>query len=88
LKKHVSDAKKQANRENSKKSTGPKSDEGKRKAKENAVKHGVYATRRVLRGEDDALYDAVRSEQIKRFSPKTYIDRALVGLHPVLKTLG
>src|SRR5262249_7550193 len=42
------------NRENARKSTGPKSDEGKRKSRANALKHGLRAEVLPLPGEDPA----------------------------------
>ena len=39
----LSDAKLEANRRNAKKSTGPKSDEGKAKVSRNANKHGLFS---------------------------------------------
>jgi hypothetical protein len=45
-----SDKKIEANRENARKSTGPKTDEGKSKSKMNALKHGVLARNTVASG--------------------------------------
>jgi hypothetical protein len=44
----VTPKKLKANRENAKKSTGPKSPEGKKKISQNAVKHGLYAKPLIL----------------------------------------
>jgi len=48
-KKSVSERKRQANRENARKSTGPKSRAGKDKAKMNAVKHGILCDELIIR---------------------------------------
>ena len=42
----------QINRQNSKKSTGPKTDEGKESARQNAMKHGLCASKLALPGEN------------------------------------
>jgi hypothetical protein len=45
-----------ANRQNAQKSTGPKTDEGKAAASQNAVKHGLFAES-VIKGENEAEYE-------------------------------
>jgi hypothetical protein len=55
-KKPVSERKRQANRENSKKSTGPKTASGKRTSSFNATKHGMLA-KKVMYGADGQLLD-------------------------------
>ena len=45
-----------ANRNNSRKSTGPKTDEGKAAVSQNAVKHGIFAES-VIQGENEADYE-------------------------------
>ena len=67
-----------ANRANAKHSTGPKTKNGKLKSSKNAIKHGIYATKTFLWGEDKKLYAAIRLEQNTRFQPKSYVERALV----------
>jgi hypothetical protein len=59
-----------ANRRNARKSTGPRTDEGKQKASENSIKHGLLAREAVIRGEDweeyeihwEGLMDQIRPE--------------------------
>ena len=46
-----------ANRQNSKKSTGPQTVEGKATVSQNAVKHGLF-TDSVIKGENQADYEA------------------------------
>jgi len=71
-------AKREANRKNAKKSTGPNSATGKSKSSQNAVKHGAYSTKHLVLGEDKELYEAIKSEQKKAFKPKSFIETALV----------
>jgi hypothetical protein len=47
-----------ANRQNARKSTGPKTAEGKATASKNAVKHGLFAAEAVIEGENQADYEA------------------------------
>ena len=47
----ASDAQIQANQENAKKSTGPKTVEGKRRSSMNAMTHGIFAQIPILPGE-------------------------------------
>ena len=46
-----------ANRKNAKKSTGPRTEEGKTRSAQNALKHGLLARDAVLPGEDPADFD-------------------------------
>jgi hypothetical protein len=78
MKKQSSQAKFEANRANAKKSTGPKSDRGKANSRQNATKHGAYATAVLLRGEDEALYTLIKAEQNKKYKPATFVEKALV----------
>jgi hypothetical protein len=49
----------EANRINAQKSTGPRTDEGKQRSSQNALKHGLLAKRSVIPGEDPAEFDAL-----------------------------
>ncbi len=49
-----------ANKENSKKSTGPKTPEGKAAVSQNAVKHGLFGHEAVINGEDREQFDLYR----------------------------
>jgi hypothetical protein len=75
----TSEKKAATNRKNAASSTGPKTSRGKLKSSGNAVKHGVFSTKHLLQGEDVALYESIVSEQKKRFSAKTYVEKALVS---------
>jgi hypothetical protein len=62
----TSEAKINANRENAKRSTGPRTEAGKARSRLNAVQHGITAQIIVLPGEDadklQALYDQIRGD--------------------------
>ena len=55
----ASDAQIQANQENAKKSTGPKTVEGKQRSSMNAMTHGIFAQIPILQGEDRELLNAI-----------------------------
>jgi hypothetical protein len=57
-----------ANRQNSKKSTGPKTAEGKAAVSQNAVKHGLFAES-VIKGENEADYEAFHDEMLAELAP-------------------
>jgi hypothetical protein len=61
----VSERKRQANRENSKKSTGPKTTRGKRNSSFNAVKHGLLVQRIIIETDDTA-------ERLNQFAAGLY----------------
>jgi len=69
-----------ANRENAKKSCGPKTDAGKQRAKLNALKHGLRAqdAEPVLPHEDPAELQAKIQEWIDDYAPANAIERELV----------
>jgi len=52
----------QANRLNAEKSTGPRTADGKRKASQNALKHGLLAQTMVIAGEDVGEFEFYRDE--------------------------
>lgn len=59
-----------ANRQNAKKSTGPRTPEGKAKAARNTIKHGLTAHTAVIPGEDPADYDDFREKLLSELFPK------------------
>jgi hypothetical protein len=59
-----------ANQENAQKSTGPKTAEGKAAVSQNAVKHGLFGSQAVVKGENQADFDL-------------FIDKLLAELAPV-----
>src|SRR6266478_5120188 len=54
---------------NAKKSTGPRTPEGKSAPRLNALKHGLFATDPVIPGEDPAHFEALRTSHYERFQP-------------------
>jgi len=65
-----------ANRQNSKKSTGPKTDEGKAAVSQNAVKHGLFA-QSVLTCEDPAEYEAFHDNMLAELAPAGAVESML-----------
>jgi hypothetical protein len=68
----------EANRLNAKKSTGPRSLEGKAVTRMNAVKTGIDARSHLIRGEDPAALEALVLDYHERWNPTTPEQRALV----------
>ncbi len=66
-----------ANRENAQSSTGPKTDEGKAIASQNAVKHGFFAKNDVILGEDPAAYEQHRADIYDEYFPMTPTESVL-----------
>ncbi len=60
---------KDANRENAKKSTGPKTTEGKETSAQNAVTHGLTARNDVVKYESQDDFDQYRHEMIEDLNP-------------------
>ena len=60
----------EANRHNAKKSTGPKSEEGKTRTRRNALRHGLTAEQTVLPHEDPKNYDHLRAGLIQAHAPQ------------------
>ena len=58
-----------ANRQNAKKSTGPRTAEGKAAASQNAVKHGLFAHEAVIHGESQADFDLHREAFLAEYRP-------------------
>lgn len=67
-----------ANRRNSRKSTGPKSREGKLRASMNALRHGLCATMPVVPGEDPEHYRRVMEALRVEYDPRTPLEAMLV----------
>jgi hypothetical protein len=59
----------QANRLNAQKSTGPRTTEGKERASQNAVKHGLLAKEAVIQGEDPAEFEMYREGMLATLAP-------------------
>ena len=67
-----------ANKRNAKNSTGPRTDQGKQRSSQNALKHGVYAVESVIPGEDPADFDKLCDEFGQRYLPDGPYERSLV----------
>jgi hypothetical protein len=65
----ASEAQIQANRLNAQKSGGPRTPEGKEKASQNALKHGLFAREGVIRGEDREEYEMHREALLGQLAP-------------------
>ena len=67
-----------ANRKNAKKSTGPRTEEGKTRSAQNALKHGLLARDTVLPGEDPADFDSQLSALEADIQPANSLEFELV----------
>ena len=72
------EAQRKANRQNAKKSTGPRTEEGKARSSQNGLKHGLLARDAVMAGEDPAEYDRQLQQLEENIFPKNAIEFALV----------
>ena len=63
----ISKKQRAANRKNAKKSSGPRTDNGKARASYNALKHGLTAERLLLPGESAEEFEAYRTDLIEHF---------------------
>jgi hypothetical protein len=67
-----------ANQRNAQKSTGPKTEEGKRQSRRNAVRHGLCAETVIETVEDIEDYRAFEAAIIADFDAETAVERELV----------
>jgi len=75
---NISAKKRRANRLNARKSTGPRSAEGKARSAQNARVHGVFCKDVVLEGEDAAEFNNIRRRFIERLRPQDHLELSLV----------
>jgi hypothetical protein len=75
----ATDKQTQANRLNARKSTGPRSAEGKAVSSQNALKSGMDAQSQINRGED-RTFAALLDEYLHDHQPQSAIERALVDI--------
>lgn len=68
-----------ANRANAKKSTGPRTREGKAKSSLNALKHGLLAEAAVLPDEDAAAFSSFADALIAELRPEGALEELLAG---------
>ena len=74
----VSEAKLEANRRNSLKSCGPRTEAGKSRSKLNAVKHGLRAATLVLLDEDPEALESRRADWAASLMPRGAAERRIV----------
>lgn len=74
----ASDAQIQANQENAKKSTGPKTVEGKQRSSMNAMTHGIFSNITILPGEDEAFIQGLREDILVTYQPQDTMEQCLV----------
>ena len=68
----------EANRGNALRSTGPKTEAGKRRSRRNAVRHGLTAESVVVALEDIEDYQALEAAIIADYDARTAVERELV----------
>jgi len=68
-----------ANQQNSQKSTGPQSVEGKGVVSQNAVKHGLFGSEAVVKGEKQDDFDLFRDEMLAELAPFGAVESMLAG---------
>ncbi len=66
-----------ANKKNAKKSTGPRTAQGKATVSQNAVKHGLFAAEPVIFDEDQAEFDFHREQMLAEWAPVGYMETIL-----------
>jgi hypothetical protein len=71
IKKTVTDKVIAANRANSRKSPGPNTGAGKRRAQMNSLKHGFFARELQIAEEDRPEYEALNEELLQQYAPAT-----------------
>ena len=68
-----------ANQRNAKRSTGPKTREGKERSRTNALKHGLTAETLLLPGESAEEFEAFCSEVVAHLSPANVFEEQWAG---------
>ena len=71
-------AKRRANQRNAQKSTGPKTDQGKQRCSQNALKHGLRSQHPVIPGEDPAEYQQRLDELRADLRPLNALEDSIV----------
>jgi len=69
-----------ANRRNSQKSTGPRSEAGKAVSSQNSLKTGIYSEAEIIRDESRADLDALAADYHHHFQPAGPVERCLVDI--------
>ncbi|MHC4752401.1 MAG: hypothetical protein ACYTFW_21320 [Planctomycetota bacterium] len=68
-----------ANQQNSQRSTGPRTAEGKAAVSQNAVKHGLFGSEAVIKGENEADFDLFSKEMLSELAPAGFMESILAG---------
>ena len=69
-----------ANRENAKKSTGPKTEEGKQRSAMNGMRHGLTGAAFIITDEDRKAWDRFSEPFIESFQPANMAERQFAEL--------
>lgn len=67
-----------ANRRNALRSTGPRTDEGKARSSQNALRHGVLSSKAVSHYEDGEAFEALLGRLIRDLDPRSALESTLV----------
>jgi hypothetical protein len=73
----ISEAQLAANRQNAQKSTGPRTEEGKRRCRINATRHGLTGQFHAFSHEDKRAFDEHCTNLMADFKPETYREKIL-----------
>ena len=68
----------EANRQNAQKSTGPRTENGKRRSRRNALRHGLAAETVVEGLENPATYKKFQSAIVSHYEPQSHVEHELV----------
>src|SRR5947209_7690102 len=71
----ISDKQLAANRANALRSTGPRTNEGKHRSRENAVRHGLTGQITIMTPEDRDAHDKFCNELIESLTPENPLER-------------
>jgi hypothetical protein len=75
--KPISPKQRRANRRNAKKSTGPRTAEGKQTASRNATTHGIFSSDCVLPGESPAYFRLIKNGIFAELAPRSMLEMLL-----------
>jgi len=74
----ISEIQAEANQANAQQSTGPRTEEGKARSAQNAIKHGAFAKSIILPGESEIEFKILHDAFIKDHNPEGETERSLV----------
>ena len=66
-----------ANQRNARRSTGPRTDDGKSRASRNAIAHGIFCRDLLMPGEDPAEFEAFRDLLLEGLRPRDLLERSM-----------